>query len=160
MIPLCLLSGETEAQSEGGPVRQGWVCPGVLELAAWTSQNCPRFCSAWRLTALGGSSCSVVGLCPCQELLGSKPDGPWWALTLQTLGPLLSGSERIFPITPFPTSGQGEMESLSCLSLSLSVSWCCLFPPLPGRAVTLEAGNEGAGCFIKHSHWGQEPAHV
>lgn len=159
MVPLCLLSGETEAQSEGGPVRQSCVCPGVPELAAWTSQNCPRFCFAWRLIALGGSSCSVVGLCPCQELLGSRPDGPWRALTLQTLVPC-SVAGRESSLSPhFPHQGR-ERWSLSWLSLSLSVSWCCLFPPLPGRAVTLEAGNEGAGCFIKHSHWGQEPAHV
>lgn len=92
--------------------------------------------------SLGGSRCFAAGLGAGTGAQGTFPCG----LQLQTSDSLLSGRERIFPGTPVLSSGQEEMEVIAiaqpCSELVLPA------PLLPGMAVTLEAGNEGAGCFI------------
>ena len=71
-----------------------------------------------RILLPGGSQAEQQQL-RAQEPLGSRLDVPQWALTPWTSDSLLSGRERIFPVTPFPTFGQDEVEVVAGVSATV-----------------------------------------
>lgn len=151
MIPLRLISWQTEAgEREGGPIGQDGYVVSVPELAARTSRNCPDS-AAWRLT---GGAAAAPGTGALGFQAGRSPVG-FDSVDLRFLAQWQGENLPCYPISHVRAGRGGSRGwglSHSGRSVSCSRHHTPSRPALPpaGRAVTPSAGNEEAGCFIKH----------